>query len=212
LEKLLAYFAENQGEILLALKQHIVLSGVAVLLGLAISLCICIISSMKQINIDRLINFFSFLRLIPGVALLVVAMPIMGTGAFPALCTLTLLTIPSILINTYAGIKNIPPATIESAISLGLENRQILFRIQLPIAVPFIILGVRTAVVDAVTVATIAALMGAGGLGRYVMTGLVINNMTLVLIGSILITIMAFGSEAILGIVQKHLEHKYTGR
>lgn len=101
---------------------------------------------------------------------------------------------------------------MESALGLGLSDKQILFRVQLPIAVPFILLGLRTAVVDVVTVATVASLMGAGGLGRYVMTGLVINDMRLILIGSVLIAAMAFVSEALFGLIQKILEYKYTGR
>jgi len=212
LDKILLYIAERNDEILLAARQHLVMSLAAVAIGLTISLTICIISSMRKINIDRLINFFSFMRLIPGVAMLVVAMPILGVGLFPAMVTLTVLTIPSILINTYAGIKNISPAVIESAVGLGLSDKQILFRVQLPISVPFILLGLRTAVVDVVTVATVASLMGAGGLGRYVMTGLVINDMRLILIGSVLITLMAFLSEALFGLIQKITEHKYTGR
>lgn len=94
LEKILLYIAERHDEILLALRQHIVLSAAAVGIGLMISLAICIVSSIRKVNIDRLINFFSFLRLIPGVAMLVVAMPILGVGVFPAMVTLTLLTIP----------------------------------------------------------------------------------------------------------------------
>lgn len=212
MDAFISYIVENHDDINTAIKQHVVLSASAVSIGLIISLLICIVSTLIKLNIDRLINFFSFLRLIPGVALLVIALPILGVGFIPSVCSLTLITIPSILINTYSGIKNIPATTMESAISLGLTSRQILYRIQLPMALPFIILGIRTAVVDALTIATIASLMGAGGLGRYVLTGLSINNFSMVIIGSSLITLMALFTEVFLGLIQKRIQYKYTGR
>ena len=79
-------------------------------------------------------------------------------------------------------------------------------------AKPFLLLGIRTAIVDAVTIATVASLMGAGGLGRYVMTGLTINDYRLVVIGGILITAMALCGEILFGWMQRSLEYKYTGR
>jgi osmoprotectant transport system permease protein len=160
---------------------------------------------------NGIINIFGFIRLIPGVALLVITMPVFGTGFLPALVSLSVLTIPSILICTYSGIKNISQAVIQSAIGLGMNSRQILFQIQIPIAYPFILLGIRTAVVDAITIATIASLMGAGGLGRYLLTGLSINNITLTLIGGVIITLLAFVSEGLFGFMQKKIEYKYSG-
>jgi osmoprotectant transport system permease protein len=92
-----------------------------------------------------------------------------------------------------------------------MNSRQILFQIQIPIAYPFILLGIRTAVVDAITIATIASLMGAGGLGRYLLTGLSINNITLTLIGGVIITLLAFASEGLFGFMQRKIEYKYSG-
>jgi osmoprotectant transport system permease protein len=211
MSNLISYFIANKSDIFTALCQHILLTGLAVIIGLAISLCICIYCVIKDKKMDGVINFFGFIRLIPGVALLVITMPILGVGFLPALISLCVLTIPSILICTYSGIKNISSAIIQSAVSLGMNRKEILFRIQLPITYPFILLGIRTAVVDATTIATVASLMGAGGLGRYILTGLAINNLTLTLIGGILITLLAFASEIIFGFMQKRLEYKYSG-
>lgn len=211
MDVLISYVVQNQSDILTAIRQHVLLAGMAVLIGFAISFLICVASCLLEINIDRLISVFSFCRLIPGVALLVIALPILGTGVFPTVCSLTLITVPSILIHSYSGIKNIPASIMESAKSLGFTPRQVLFHIQIPMALPFMILGVRTAAVDALTIATIASLMGAGGLGRYVLTGLAINNFTMIVIGSSLITIMAFLTEAVLGYFQRRIEHRYTG-
>ncbi|SCJ63826.1 Putative osmoprotectant uptake system permease protein yehW [uncultured Clostridium sp.] len=212
MEEIVLYLTGHKEEILQAAVEHITLSGLAVLIGFGISLGICILAVMKDADMDKVINRISFFRLIPGVAILVVAMPVLGVGFLPALCTLTLVTVPSILVNLYAGIKNIAADTMESAAGIGLSRQQILFRVQLPMAKPFLLLGIRTAIVDAVTIATVASLMGAGGLGRYVMTGLTINDYRLVVIGGILITAMALCGEILFGWMQRSLEYKYTGR
>lgn len=211
MNNLITYFISNKSDIFIALCQHLVLTCLAVIMGLVISSFILFFCLIKDKSMNGIINVFSFIRLIPGVALLVITMPIFGVGFLPALISLSVLTIPSILICTYSGIKNISPAVIQSALSLGMNRRQILFRIQIPITYPFILLGIRTAVVDAITIATVASLMGAGGLGRYVLTGLTINNLTLTLVGGVLITLLAFVSEVIFGFMQKKLEYKYSG-
>ncbi|MBU9728617.1 ABC transporter permease [Diplocloster modestus] len=212
MEEIVLYLASHKGEILRAAVEHITLSGLAVLIGFGISLGICILAVMKDADMDKVINRISFFRLIPGVAILVVAMPVLGVGFLPALCTLTLVTIPSILVNLYAGMKNIAADTMESAVGIGLSRKQILFQVQLPMAKPFLLLGIRTAIVDAVTIAAVASLMGAGGLGRYVMTGLAVNDYRLVVIGGVLITAMALAGEILFGWMQRSLEYKYTGR
>lgn len=211
-QSVLEYISENSTEILVATYEHIYLCVVALGIGIIVALSITIIATYWKININSIINIFSFLRLIPGIAILVIAMPVLGVGTFPTLVTLTILTIPPILINCYAGIKNIAPTLVETSDAMGMTARQILFKIQIPMASPFILLGIRTAVVDVIAIATIAAYMGAGGLGRYILTGILINDMRMTIIGSILITIMAFISESFFGYLQRKIERKCYGK
>jgi osmoprotectant transport system permease protein len=181
-------------------------------IGIVIALSITIIATYWKLDINTIINLFSFLRLIPGIAILLIAMPVLGVGTFPTIVTLTILTIPPILINCYSGIKNISPILVETSDAIGMTPRQILFKIQLPMASPFILLGIRTAVVDVIAIAIIAAYMGAGGLGRYILTGILINDMRMNLVGSILITLMAFASESFFGHLQRNIEKKCYGK
>lgn len=210
--RLMDYVSENSTEIITAAYEHIFLCLVALGIGIMVALSIAVIATYWKINIDLIINIFSFLRLIPGIAILVLALPVLGVGTFPAVVTLTIITIPPILINCYAGIKNISPSLVEISDAMGMTARQILFKIQLPMASPLILLGIRTAVVDVIAIAIIAALMGAGGLGRYILTGILINDMRMNLVGSILVTSMAFASEIFLGYLQINIERKCYGK
>jgi osmoprotectant transport system permease protein len=204
------YAYENRAEITQMIIDHLSLCGLSLLSTCIISGIICIFCRRNH-HIEGLIHFFSFLRLIPGIAILIVSMPIFGVGFFPSAVSLTVLGIPSILVNTWSGMKNIAPSIIESAGGLGLTEKQILFHIQLPMALPFVLLGLRTAVVDVITIAAVASLMGAGGLGRYILTGLLINNAYLIIIGGGSITAIALFSEGILGYLQRRVEKTMSG-
>ncbi len=210
--RLMDYVSENLTEIITAAYEHIFLCLVALVIGIMVALSIAVIATYWKINIDLIINIFSFLRLIPGIAILVLALPVLGVGTFSAIVTLTIITIPPILINCYAGIKNISPSLVEISDAMGMTARQILFKIQLPMASPLILLGIRTAVVDVIAIAIIASLMGAGGLGKYILTGILINDMRMNFVGSILVTSMAFASEIFLGYLQKNIVRKCYGK
>ncbi|WP_312884182.1 ABC transporter permease [Clostridium psychrophilum] len=110
-----------------------------------------------------IMNLFNFFRIIPSLAVLVLVMPIIGTGFFPALLALVILAIPPILINTYLGINNID-GSIESAKGMGMDYKRMLRTIEIPLAMPLIITGVRTSAVEVIASATLASYIGAGGL------------------------------------------------
>lgn len=148
-------------------------------------------------------NFFNFLRIIPSLAILVLALPILGTGFTPALVALILLAVPPILINTYLGFKNIGPSIIESAEGMGMGYRELLFKIQLPLAMPLIITGVRTSSVEVIASATLASYIGTGGLGDFIFTGLSMNDYTMLLVGGISVAILSIIAEIILFFLQQ---------
>ena len=112
------------------------------------------------------------LRTIPSLALLVVMLPLLGTGFLPAVVALTLYGLPAILLNTYTGLREVDPDIVEAARGQGLSDRQIMRRIEIPLALPVIFAGIRTAAVQIVSAATLAAFIGGGGLGELITAGM----------------------------------------
>ena len=205
-------FMQNHAHALAqALWEHIFLCAVALLCGILICTLFCIATHPFPKRQEKIIQVFSFFRLIPGIALLIIFLPVFGVGVFPAVFSLTVIAIPTILINLLSGIRNVPPEIRFSADSLGLSPWQSFLYIELPMAVPFLLLGIRTALVDLIAIATIASLMGSGGLGRFVLTGLSINNMSMALAGTFLLTALALLSEFVLSSLQNWYAIHYLG-
>ena len=124
------------------------------------------------------------LRVIPSLAILVIILPVFGTGFLPALVALTILACPPILINTYLGFRGIDPAVIEAARGMGMDERQILRKVEIPLAMPLVIAGSKTAV-EVVASATLAAFIGGGGLGTFIVNGLGMYNFPMLLVGAV---------------------------
>jgi osmoprotectant transport system permease protein len=151
------------------------------------------------------INFFSALKMIPSLALLMLMLPILGTGFRPAFIALSLHAIPVILISTYTGFMNISPAIIESAQGMGLSGREILIRIEFPLALPIIFNGIRTGMVDIIASAALIAYIGAGGLGEYIVSGLSFMDYTIMLTGGLTIALLAILADIVLFLLQKKM-------
>jgi osmoprotectant transport system permease protein len=120
---------------------------------------------------------------------------------------LALYALLPIVRNTYAGILGIDPAVREAAVGMGLNRRQLLFKVELPLAAPFIFSGVRIATVTAVGVATIAAAVGAGGLGEFIFRGVAMVNNQLILAGAVPAALLAIIADVVLGFVESRLRH-----
>lgn len=148
-------------------------------------------------------NTFNFLRIIPSLAILVLVMPLLGVGFLPALCALTVLAIPPILINTYLGFSNIDKAVIESAEGMGMNKKELMFKIQIPLVLPLIITGIRTSAIEVIASATLASYIGAGGLGDFIFKGLVLNDTKLLIVGGGTVAILSIISELILFVFQQ---------
>lgn len=187
---------------------HITISAVAVVTSLLIAIPLGIICAKHTKVSHVIINAFNVLRIIPSLAVLMIAMPILGTGFVPALLALTLLAIPPILINTYLGFKNISPAVIECAEGMGMDAKRILFRVEIPLAMPLIITGLRTSTIEVIASATLASYIGAGGLGDFIFTGLGMNDLRILLIGGMSVAGLAIITELSLAMLQ-HSVTKY---
>ena len=151
------------------------------------------------------VNLSGMMRAVPIIAFLTFAIPYLGLGFTPAFVALTVLGIPPILLNTYAGVRGIDPAVIDAARGMGMTRWQIASRIQTPLVVPVIAAGARTSAVQIVATATLAAIIGAGGYGDYILAGLYQVDTTQILAGTVPVSLLALCAELGLGGVQRVL-------
>jgi osmoprotectant transport system permease protein len=142
------------------------------------------------------------LQTIPSIALLGVMIPFLGIGPKPAILALFLYALLPIVRNTYAGIQSVNPAVVDAAKGLGLSKRQILLKVELPLAFPIIMAGIRTATVINVGVATLAAYIAAGGLGEFIFGGIALNNANMILAGAIPAALLAILFDNLLALLQ----------
>jgi len=151
-------------------------------------------------------GLFGTLRIVPSLAILVLFIPIVGTGMKLAVLALTILAIPPILINTALAFRTLPEAVLETALGMGMGAWRTFFIVKLPLAFPLIFAGVKTAVVEVIASATLAAYIGAGGLGSLIFTGLGLMRTDLLLIGGVSVGILSLLS----GYLLNRLDHRIT--
>lgn len=197
------YFLDNQAHFWDATGRHLTFS----LTSLAISMLVCVplgIWIARRVNLAQyIINFFGTLRLVPSLAILFLALPYLGTGFRPALFALTVLAFPPVLINTYVGLRNVDSAVVEAANGMGMAPSQILRRVEVPLALPAMIAGIRIAAVEVISSATLAAFIGGGGLGDFITRGFALNEPRIMLVGAVPVALLALASEAVLGGLQR---------
>ncbi|MCH5257702.1 MAG: ABC transporter permease [Lachnospiraceae bacterium] len=191
--KIVEYFKTNGGEYLGILGEHLRISIFVILIAMIIAIPLGIVSSRYQKLRIFFERFFGLLRIVPSLAILIICIPIIGTGVKPTVIALTILAIPPILINTAQAFINLPQPIIEAAVAMGMSNSSVFFKVKLPLAFPLMFAGIRTATVEVIASATLASYIGAGGLGDIIFTGLALLRMDLLLIGG--------GSVAILSLV-----------
>ncbi len=197
LSKTWQYFATHQPEFWAKMAVHLRLSLLALLIGMIGGLLLGVLAARSRAASPIVTNIVSAIRAIPSLAIMAIMLPLIGVGFRPALIALTVLALPPVLINTQAGFSGVDPAILEAARGMGLTPTQIVFRVQLPLALPVIIAGIRTAAVEVLASATIGAIIGAGGLGEYVFSGLSLGPayLYLMLVGAIAIAVMTFTAE-----------------
>ncbi|MCE1254797.1 MAG: ABC transporter permease [Anaerolineae bacterium] len=199
----LTYYTQNQAYFWQALGRHLELSLVALGISLLVALPVGIwISKHVQIA-QAVINVFNAFRVIPSLAILFLALPYLGLGFKPALAALTVLAFPPVLINTYAGLRGVDPFVIESASAMGMTPAQVLRQVEIPLAIPAIITGIRLASVEVISSATLAAFIGGGGLGDFITRGFALYNIPAMLLGAVPVALLALLSELFWSLFQK---------
>jgi osmoprotectant transport system permease protein len=194
------------------LLQHIGISGVSLLIAAAIALPIGLWIGHTGRGVRLAINLANFGRAIPSLAMIGLVVPITtmldpqtGFRVYPTLVAMVVLAIPPILVNSYAGISEVDRELVEAARGMGLRERQILGRVEVPIALPVIVGGLRSATVQVVATATLGAIYGLGALGSFVVEGVAQQDHGKLFGGVILVTVLALGSEGLLTLAQRRL-------
>lgn len=204
--KALEYAASNPEKLVEALWQHLLLVVVPLAIGLGLGLPLGLLSSRSRTASTVLINSFNALRVIPSLAILFVTIPYFGLSFTSAAIALTLLVIPPILISTDVAFRSIEPEIREAATGMGMAPRQILQQVEIPLALPVIIAGIKTATVEVIASATLAAFIGAGGLGSFIVLGFSLYDNAILLVGAIPVSVLALIAEVSLSAIQRSLE------
>lgn len=195
-------FLDKKGELMSLLLQHVELTLIAVTFSVLIGVPLGIIITKYKRAAKVTIGFANLIQAVPSLAILGFLIPFVGIGSTPAIVMVILYSILPILKNTYTALSNINPDTIEAAKGIGMTPKQILLKVKLPLAMPIIMAGVRIASVTAVGLMTIAAFIGAGGLGYLVFTGIQTADNNLILLGAIPAAILALVMDFIVGKIE----------
>lgn len=185
--------------------QYLNVCGLSILLAIVIGVTLGVAVSRSAILGFMAVNLSGLMRAIPVIAFLIAALPYLGTGFRPAVVALIVLGIPPILLNTYTSIRGLDPAMIDAAKGMGMTTWQITTRIQAPLVLPIVAAGVRTAAVQIVATATLAAIINAGGYGEYILFGIDRFDDAAILAGAIPVAVLAMIIEVLMGWLERIL-------
>lgn len=197
------YILDNQPDFWQAVGEHLRLSFAALAIALVVCLPLGILAARRRVVAQPIINTANALRVVPSLAILFLALPYLGIGFRPSLVALTVLACPPILINTYAGYRSVDRAVVEAAYGMGMGSAGVLRSVETPLALPVVIAGVRIATVEVIASASLAAFIGGDGLGRFIQLGFALNDIPIMLVGTIPIAVLALLAEGALGGLQR---------
>ncbi|HKT60408.1 MAG TPA: glycine betaine ABC transporter substrate-binding protein [Gemmatimonadales bacterium] len=183
--------------------RHLLLVAVSLAAAIALAVPLGLVLERARAGAEAIIRAVGLLQTIPGIALIAFMIPLLGIGVVPALVALFLYSLYPILRNTYTGVRDAAPEAVGAALALGMTPRQILRYVRLPLAVPLIMAGIRTAAVINVGTATLAAFIGAGGLGDPIASGLALSDTRMILSGALPAAALALVVDTLLGAAER---------
>jgi osmoprotectant transport system permease protein len=198
-----AYYLTHQREFWTAVSTHLRLSFTALAIALIVCVPLGIWAARKRWAAAPVLNTANALRVIPSLALLFIVQPYLGLGWTSALVALTVLACPPILINTYAAYRDVDRNVVEAAYGMGMGVGQVLRSIETPLALPLVLAGMRIATVEVIASASLAAFIGAGGLGNFIQRGFAVLETSTMLVGVIPIALLALLADALLAGTQR---------
>ncbi len=189
------WISDNPGIFGTAVNNHLQLSGVALAAVILIALPLGLALTRHRRFANAAIAIVNILRTVPSLALLVIMLPLLGTGFLPSAVALVLYGLPALLLNTYTGLVEVDADIVEAARGQGLSDRQVMTQIEIPLALPVIFAGIRTAAVQIVSAATLAAFIGGGGLGELITAGMANFNFPQLVAGAVAVALLALFVE-----------------
>ena len=193
--------------------EHVLMSGFSLLIGLAVALPIGLAIGHTRRWTGAVVAITNIGRAIPSIGILgiayvltlplVAALDLRNIGTPAAVIALIALAIPPIVVNTYTGVRDVDPDTVEAARGMGMSGRQVLRRVEIPIAMPVILAGIRTSSVQVIATATLGAILSTGGLGRYIVDGFAQLDEPQMVGGALLVMLLVLISEAGFGLAQR---------
>lgn len=199
------FFQQHGAEILSKSLEHLYISAIALIIGIAVAVPLGVLLTRFFKVATIVIGLSSALQTVPSLALLALMIPLFGVGKLPAIIALFIYSLLPILRNTYIGMKNVDWNYRDVAKGMGMTNSQSIFSVELPIAMPTIMAGIRLAAVYVIAWATLASYIGAGGLGDLIFSGLNNYQPDLIFAGTIPVTILALLADFLLGLLENRL-------
>lgn len=197
------HIRENQDQFRELFNEHMSLVLYATIIALMIAIPLAIMTSRIKALEKPMTWIANIGQAVPSLAVLALALPIFGIGFQPSLFALTLLAILPIFLNTLVGINSIDQSVVDAARGMGTSDFQLLRMVQLPLAMPFLFAGIQTAVVQSIGLATLAAYIGGGGFGDWILQGLSVRNFPILLAGAVPVALLAMIAEILLGGVRR---------
>lgn len=197
------FIQENQERFLELLSEHLQLTILSVVIGLLVALPLAVIASRIELLAKPLTWLAAIGQTIPSLAILGLMLPWLGTGFVPSLFALTIRAILPIFLNGYVGIRSTDPAIVDAARGMGTGDAQLLLMVELPLASPVLFAGIKTATVQNIGLATLAAFIGGGGLGDLILQGLAMVDPPVLLAGAVPVALLAMAAELGLSRIQR---------
>jgi osmoprotectant transport system permease protein len=211
LEPYAAYFSSDTHKFLAAIAEHFLLSGGALFIAVIAGVPLGVLCARNKTANLVITGAFSAVRIIPSLAILFLCLPLLGTGFRPAVAALAFLAIPPVLINTAVSFAQVQAAALEAAKAMGMNAVQVFFKVKAPLALPLMLAGFKTAAVEVISSATLAAYIGGGGLGVIIFTGLGLMRIELLVIGGASVALLSIAVDFLLSVLEKRVDAALFG-
>ncbi|AIZ61550.1 ABC transporter permease [Bacillus sp. FSL R5-0432] len=206
MDQIIDFLEKNGGELLTKMWEHLYISLIAVVLGIIVAVPLGVLLTRMKRGAGFIIGIVNIFQTLPSLAILAFFIPILGVGKIPAIVALFFYSVLPILRNTYAGVQGVNKNLLESGKGIGMTTWEQIRLVELPLAVPVIMAGVRTSTIYLIGWTTLAAFIGGGGLGDYILIGLQLYQPEFIIAGAIPVTILA----VIIDLSLMKLEKKVT--
>ncbi|MEC1750852.1 choline ABC transporter permease OpuBB [Bacillus mojavensis] len=202
---IIEYLQTNGGELLYKTYEHITISLIAVILGIAAAVPLGVVLTRMKKGAGTIIGIVNIIQTLPSLAILAFFIPLLGVGKVPAIAALFFYSVLPILRNTYTGIRGVNKNLLESGKGIGMTAAEQIRLVELPLAAPVIMAGIRTSTIYLIGWATLASFIGGGGLGDYIFIGLNLYQPEYIIGGAVPVTILAIVIDYVLSVTERKL-------